>query len=86
MTLFELKFLEPAKDYTSPFPHDPEGFTDTWWIPNIDMPYYDDLGGTKLIQFLVDHVEVGRAKITDWWLFIIEGVGVVCGVRRVVAG
>jgi GCN5-like N-acetyltransferase len=68
MTLFELKFLEPAKDYTSPFPHDPEGFTDTWWIPNIDMPYYDDLGGTKLIQFLVDHVEVGRAKITDWCL------------------
>lgn len=68
MTLFELKFLEPAKDYTSPFPHDPEGFTDTWWIPNIDMPYYDDLGETKLIQFLVDHVEVGRAKITDWCL------------------
>jgi GCN5-like N-acetyltransferase len=68
MTLFELKFLESAKDYASPFPHDPEGFTDTWWIPDIDTPNYDALDGTKLIQFLVDHVEVGRAKITDWRL------------------
>lgn len=64
----ELRFLVQEVDFQSPFPFGDEGFQDDWWHSNIGPVGDDTLGGTQYAQLLLDGVEMGRARLTDWQL------------------
>lgn len=63
-----LRFLVQEVDFQSPFPFGDEGFQDNWWHSDIGRVGDDALGGTQYAQLLLDGVEMGRARLTDWQL------------------